>query len=306
MPFRIRTFLSTIAISIYQILQGNPAFTQGYEYVGQGRLFSNDLFGDGDDRWRTGAYSLSFLWGRVGQDKVQRRPGEVIELRLRSELITPESLTNPDPDDRRYAGMLSAGLHTHFRQQAVEGRLGLDLVVTGPQTRLDRLQTRTHRLVGLPLPSDAVLDAQIADGFHPTLSGDLAWQTQLSDTMRLRPFAEWQVGVEWLVRMGADLIIGDFGREGFMLRDPSVGQLYTAGDGARGLSLIAGADTAYVGRSVLLPGDQLRRDRHRARIGLSWRGKRTRAFYGATWLSPEFTGQSGSQIVGSVKLGFTF
>ena len=124
--------------------------------------------------------------------------------------------------------------------------------------------------------------------------------------MRLRPFAEWQLGFESLARVGADLIIGDFGRQGIVVRDPSIGQLYTVGDRTPGLSFLVGADTAVVGQSVLLSDDQLRRNRHRARIGLSWRGDRAEVFYGATWLSPEFVGQSESQTVGSISLGWQF
>ena len=42
-------------------------------------------------------------------------------------------------------------------------QLGADLVMTGPQTRLDRFQTAVHRRLGMTLPSETVLDTQIGN-----------------------------------------------------------------------------------------------------------------------------------------------
>lgn len=306
MRFTVNHCLAVILLCFPMVWLAAPAGAQGFQYAGQGRLFSNDFLGDGKDRWRTGSYVHSFVWDRAGPQTRGRMSADALELRLRSTLFTPANLVRPARGDRPYAGLLSLGVHSHFREAAAEWRVGLDLVVTGPQTRLDQLQTTAHRALGMTVPSRRVLDAQISNAVYLAASGDLAWTIGLSETMRLRPFTEWEVGPEWLVRAGADLLIGGDRGQGLLLRDPSVGQLYSVASRAQGLSLLVGADSSYVARSVLLRDGQLRHRRHRARLGLSWQGAGMDVFYGLSWLSPEFVGQPRGQIVGSIRLGRAF
>ena len=39
------------------------AQTPERQFLGWGRLFNNDFLGDGQDRWRTGSYTISVLKG---------------------------------------------------------------------------------------------------------------------------------------------------------------------------------------------------------------------------------------------------
>ena len=60
-----------------------------------------------------------------------------------------------------------------------------------------------------------------------------------------------------------------------------------------------------------VPGDdfgvwRLTDSRHRLRAGLHWQGEKWQAFYGLTWLGPEFVGRQSGQLVGAVRIKFTF
>ena len=49
---------------VAQFFAATVAADTGYRYLGYGRLVTNDLLGDGKDRWRTGAGSryVVFTW----------------------------------------------------------------------------------------------------------------------------------------------------------------------------------------------------------------------------------------------------
>lgn len=72
----------------------------GFTYLGNGRLLNNDVIGDGEDRWRTGSYSISVLYGSEWQGDLTSRPLDVIEFRLRGEAIAPANVTTPALNDR--------------------------------------------------------------------------------------------------------------------------------------------------------------------------------------------------------------
>lgn len=276
--------------------------------LGWGRLFVNDAIGDSRDRWRTGSYSLSRVRGPSWSGALPSQPGELLEFRFRGETIAPASLVSPEADDRRYAGALSFGVHTHFDWQGFETSLGADLVLTGPQTGIGGFQTWIHGVLGLDEPQ--VLDDQIGNGVHPTVVAEVG-RTFTAGPVRLRPFVEAQAGVESLVRVGGDVIIGSFGEAGLFSREGTTGQRYLTIDGNRspGLSLVMGADHARVFDSVFLPEGEaatLSDTRTRVRFGMNWQGKRASVFYGATWLSREFEEQPEGQVLGALNLNLKF
>jgi len=278
--------------------------------LGFGRFFSNDAIGDGRDRWRTGSYAVSLLRGPGWSYALPSRFGEIVEYRLRSEIIAPANLSAPAAGDRRYVGVLSIGMHTHFAMAGAEARVGFDLVATGKQTGVGQLQRRVHRLLDLKAPS-AALAGQIGNAVHPTLSAEIGQSFNLSDRTRLRPFIEAQAGVETYVRVGGDLTFGAFGEGALMLRDQVTGQRYTGirGMEGAGTSFTLGADVARVADSVYLPSGGaavLEETRGRLRAGLHWRGERSEIFYGVTHLSREFKGQPSAQTVGSLRVRLRF
>ena len=287
----------------------SPALAEGRVTLGWGRLFSNDATGDGQDRWRTGAYAISRVKGTSWADALPVRAGDILEFRLRAETIAPANLIAPAAGDRRYVGALSLGLHTHFDWRSHEVSLGGDLVFTGPQTGIGGFQKWAHKQLGLAAPQ--VLGNQLPNAVYPTLVGEIGHSYDLSSTLRLRPFGELRVGAETLVRLGGDLVFGKFGRNDLMLRDATTGQRYRGVEGSRnrGFSLTLGADIAQVLSSAFLPSGgaaDLRGQRARARAGVHWQGKTASGFYGITYLSREFDQQAEGQAVGSLSIKIRF
>ena len=288
---------------------GTPGAAQDRITLGWGRLFSNDAIGDGADRWRTGSYSVSWIRGRRWDGTLPAAPGEILEFRLRAETIAPQNLEIPVPDDRRYVGAITVGLHSQFAFGGFEADLGADLVFVGPQTGVGDFQSWVHD--ALRLGEVNVLDTQIDDAVYPTLSGEIGRRFRLNDRTEVRPFVEARAGDEVLVRAGADLVVGSFGENDLLLRDVGTGQRFrgVVGNVDPGLSIVLGGDFARVFNSLYLPdGEAVTATdmRHRLRAGVQWQGVQSSMFYGVTDLSPEFKEQEEGQIVGglAVKLRF--
>ncbi len=301
----------TLALVLPCLLAAKAADAGPREKLGYGRLVTNDYFGDGSDRWRTGSITSSRIWGSSGGLDQPRAFGDMIELRLSSEIFAPDNLARPSAGDRPYAGALSAGLHTHFTWQGLDAAMGVDLVVTGEGTGLGRLQRSVHKVVGATRPSLSTLDNQIDGGLHPTFVGELARDLALSPNMHLRPFLEGRAGAETMVRAGIDLTFGSIGIGELQVREAVTGQRYRVvrNDDVRGFTFVLGADIAHVDDSIFLPSDrgiELTSSRDRLRAGLHWQGEGAEAFYGLTYLGEEFEAQNEGQLVGSLRIKFSF
>ncbi|OWU76347.1 lipid A-modifier LpxR family protein [Phaeobacter sp. 22II1-1F12B] len=285
-----------------------PELPVGRRYLGYGRLFTNDLFGDKKDRWRTGSLTSSRVWGYHWNGTLPDRLGELLELRLQGQIITPSRLTRYVPSDRRYATAISLGLHSHAQWRGLEVSMGADIVVIGDQTGLSSFQRELHELVGADLPAAGILANQIGNTIRPTFVAEFGQDIQLENS-NLRPFAEVRAGDETLVRIGADLTFGGGGGE-LLVRESVTGQRYRVlfNEEPR-WNFIIGGDVAYVEDSVYLPdniGVDLKNNRYRLRAGVNWQGATSSVFYGLTYLSEEFENQPEGQLVGSVRLKFEF
>lgn len=305
-----RLFL-LIALASVATSFGHDLAAQDRVTLGWGRIFTNDQIGDGDDRWRTGSYTVSRLRGPFWSGYENARFGDVLELRGHASVIAPDNLTVPDAQDRPYAGVLSLGMHSHFGWNGNEVAFGGDLVLTGPQTGLGGFQTWFHDTLGMVPPSDAVLNAQIGNRAYPTMVAEAGRPISIGQNVQARPFVEVRAGVETLLRLGGDVMIGRFDRGGLSLRDATTGQRYRGVKGTRqdGLSLSLGADVAQVFDTALLPstGSITASDtRYRMRAGLQWQAKGATAFYGVSYLSPEFDQQDQGQVVGALSLNLRF
>ncbi len=131
------------------------------QWLGYGRLVNNDALTTADDRWQTFSYASSRVWGPEWQGDPPAAPFDLLELRIGAQIAAPANLIQPAPGDRPFAGALSFGLHTHYRQAGIEVSAGADLVVTGPQTRLGEAQTFVHDTYGIAPARPAVLDDQV-------------------------------------------------------------------------------------------------------------------------------------------------
>lgn len=281
------------------------------ERIGRGWLATNDVIGDTHDRWQTGSFASSRVWGPAWAGRLPERFGDVIELRFGGQISSPQNLTNPGPGDRPFAGALSLGLHTHFARGLMDYAVGVDLVFTGPQTGLDDFQVFLHDVLGGRRISSGVRNNQVSNDVNPTLVAEMGRDVSLGGNTRVRPFAEARWGFETLARVGFDLTIGGRGNGGLQMREAVTGQRYEAIQSAEtGVSFVLGADVAYVDDSEILNRDrgiQLTDTRNRVRAGVNWQGQRgSSLYYGLTWLDEEFEAQAESQIVGSVQLRLKF
>lgn len=278
--------------------------------IGYGLMFSNDLFGDGKDRWRTGSLTSSRLYGYGWDGQAPAGFAELLELRLQGQILSPEGLTAANPADRPWAGAFTAELHTHMQRDEVEISLGGGLAMVGPQTQLDELQGWLHDVISSPQASDAVLALQVPDKIRPVVSAEVGRVLTLSPQANLRPFIEARAGDETYLRAGVDMTFGQLKQGGLLVRETVTGQRYrTQQSEAGGLSFTLGADIAYVADSIYLPDSTSydpEHSRHRARLGLRWQGSNASAFYGLTYLSEEFSTQDEGQITGSLQLQMRF
>jgi hypothetical protein len=303
-----------VALSLIATIWGGAIQAQedGLSRLGIVQIFDNDWFGmplgDRYDRWRTGAYQVSGIWGQDEWDgALPHAPFDLVEFRFRGEIIAPDNLAAPAAGDRRYAPILSFGAATHFDYRGLEVSAGADLVLTGDQTGLMDLHDGIHRTFG---GSDVDLsDFMIDDGVYlaATLEGGrtLAWGSN-----QIRPFVEAQAGLENLVRVGADLRLGSYDPGSLLIRDVTTGQRIVAvpGESVGGWSFTLGADAAYVESSVLLPdtGPDHEDMRYRLRGGVGHGYGPADFFYGVTYLSEEFEGQEEGQLVGTLSLMLRF
>lgn len=280
------------------------------QILGYGRLISNDAIGDGQDRWRTGSVTMSQAWGYSWDGTAPSQFGALLETRIQAQIIGPGNLVAVKPADRPYAGALAIGVHTHVNTRGLEYALGIDLVVIGPQTRLDQLHKELHQLFDKPAPSDAVLALQIANQIRPTAVVEIGRSFRISQALDIRPFVELRAGDETLARIGADVTIGSVGKGELLSRESITGQRYRLiYRSSPGFSFVVGGDMAYVSDSVYLPQDrgyQLTDRRDRLRAGVHWQGENASAFYGLTYLGREFESQSEGQVSGSIRIKLRF
>lgn len=293
------------------LMATTPALAQDRETLGFGRIFTNDFFGDNDDRWRSGSYTYSITRGTDWTGRAPSAPGALLEYRLRSEIIAPSALNGAGSDDRAYVGALSAGVHTHFARGGADFSAGVDLVAVGPQTGVADVQDWFHDVVSAPNISDRVMANQVDNAVHPTALGQVSFRLPVGVSSSVRPFIEAQYGVEDILRVGADVLIGEVLQQDLWLRDSTSGQLYSGVEvGTGGTGFVLGADYAMIGDSAYFPasfGTEAKDERFRARAGVHWRlGENFSYFYGLTYLSEEYVGQPEGQFVGSLKLNFNF
>lgn len=225
-------------------------------WLGKARIFSNDKLGDGQDRWRSGSYAMSFIRGSDWNGTLPAGLGDLMEYRIRTEIIAPANLITPAAGDRRYVGALSFGSFSHLSVGKTDVSVGLDMVVTGPQTVLGRFQSWVHTALGMGTPT--VLGDQIGNAVYPTLNAEFGRDFVLpgagKNRVVLRPFAETQLGVETFVRLGGDLTFGPAGEGDFQVRDSTTGHRSIAikGERPRGMSFLLGGDVAQVFSSQYL------------------------------------------------------
>ena len=69
--------MRAVLLALAGLCMGDAALAQDRTILGYGRLFNNDLIGDGHDRWRTGSYHFSVVTGPEGAIR-SAAPGEIL------------------------------------------------------------------------------------------------------------------------------------------------------------------------------------------------------------------------------------
>jgi len=278
--------------------------------LGYGRLFNNDLFGDGRDRWQTVSFTASTIVGDEWTGEMPSEMGSLIEYRFQTKIVAPGDVENPVANDRLYSTSVSLGAHTHFALAGGEMSVGGDLVVTGPMTGLIDLQTTIHNVINRDIPSTATIADMIPNGVHPSLVFEYGRPLSLNGLTEVRPFAELRTGDETLIRSGVDFYFGGVQNSDLLVRDQVTGQRYRSvrGDTLPGYGFVIGGDFAAMSNSIYLPsrGPTMIDNRTRLRAGMLWQGDQNSVYYGMTWLSKEFETQEDAQVVGSLRLNFEF
>lgn len=287
------------------------AFEAFSNVIGRVSVFSNDYLGDGQDRWRSGAYFRSTFFGPAWTGDLPKK-APIFEFRLRGETISPSDLTSPPmAGERPYVGVVAAGLFGHRGSGAGGYRVGAELVATGPQTGVADFVEWSHDVLGFP--TARATSGQLGDAFYPTVNTE-AYRLIPRKSGRgfdLRPFVELQAGVETYARTGVDLFFGPSIDGSLLTRDPVTGQTLTVATVRRqqGLMPSVGVDVAYVASSEYLPassGLTVKRVRMRARVGARYFADGRDFFLGFTWLGPEYTSQPSGQVLGSLSLNLRY
>jgi hypothetical protein len=250
-----RINMRLVILALLGVLQTSPVAAEGFAWpsldrvVGVSRLFTNDFIGDGNDRWRTGSYAVSVTFGDQVVDGLPSSPFEVMEYRLRAEIIAPEDLSvaNPFPD-RAYAGVVGLGAFTHYERDAYNISYGGELVFVGPRTGLDDFQQWAHDRLGVQGPTAAA--TQLGNKIYPTVQGEVSRDIRFGNGV-FRPFVEAQVGIESYARVGFDTVFGQNVSQNFFVRDTVTGHLLTNSRHSddRSFGFMVGGDVAYVGDS---------------------------------------------------------
>ena len=213
------------------IAYGTP--TGGVETLGVVTVFGNDWygipFGDRYDRWRTGHVRLSVLRGERWNDALPAQPFELMEYRIRGEIIAPDNLATPAAGDRLYAPSWWLGATTHFGWSGYDVSTGADVVIVGPQTGIKPIHSEIHQFFGNN-PINLSSADQLSNGIYLDAHAEVARGIALSFG-EVRPFVELRAGAETLARVGVDVTIGTLGRDGLRLRDQVSGQRVAAVNG---------------------------------------------------------------------------
>ncbi|WP_170765450.1 lipid A-modifier LpxR family protein [Ruegeria lacuscaerulensis] len=272
-------------------------------------FFTNDFFGDGQDRWRSASYTLFF--GFEGE----KTGGVAHDFRARAEIISPwGAKSQPTDDDRPYVGLLGFGVFANDSYGEWQYNAGAEVLFTGEQTHIADFQQGFHDLTGIAgyLPNDMPHE-HVGDSVTGMVSAEIARGYVLSDSFYFRPFVGVQAGYETFGRVGVDLLIDGYANAQRYVRDPISGFLQPSSperaSKMNDMSFLLGADYTYVTHSDFFPDwsdVEMTKSRFRARAGVQVRIRKVSTFFGLTYLSKEFESQVESQTIGVLSLEFPF
>ena len=87
------------------VAEGLSEDKQKRHFIGYRRLTTNDVLGDGKDRWRTGSFSSSRIWGQKWKGELPQEFAELVEARFLGEIIAPSDLSGKSGIDDLLSGI---------------------------------------------------------------------------------------------------------------------------------------------------------------------------------------------------------
>lgn len=299
-----------VLIFLAALFCAHSVYGAEFRLLGHASVFNNDYFGDGNDRWRTGSSSHAHFFGEPWDGSLKE--AGIYEFRLRGEVVAPTDASKPPTvGERPFVGMIAIGGAKLFRSHSFDMRLGAELAIIGPQTGVSDFVADAHEFLGFKHPRAA--DGELPNDLAPTASFEISrtFHRTVERPFELRPFAEAQIGVETYGRIGFDAFFARGVTGDLLSRDVVSGQMMTVitRQDAGSLTPMIGADIAYVWDSAYLPrssGLTHKRYRMRLRSGLRRVGAAQDLFFGMSWLSPEYEGQAGGQVLGSFSIDHHF
>src|SRR5262245_54228256 len=183
-PFSTPTFAARIGAALLLSLTPLCAAAQNWTAT---LISENDAYLRLGDRHYTNGLYLSLT--------TPQRPGnETFAYRysffLGQNIYTPEDilLSDPDPDDRPYAGWLYAGVRMYRESPTVLDRIDLSLGIVGPSSGADAVQTWLHAM-------------DVFGGMKPR-----GWAHQLGD----EPTVELNAQRTWRVTLSQGFLASEF------------------------------------------------------------------------------------------------
>lgn len=304
----LRPLPAILLFLLFTLLLAAPAKSQDRpDYRGEVGSLTNDYFGDGHDRWRSGSYQRSYYSeGRRSQW------ADGIELRARSEIVTPWTPSRQPGGDVPYSTALGAAVLLHNRVLGFDTRLGGEVLLMGDASGMERVQSTFHDTLEMGSsfdPSRHDLD-RVENGVALRFGSEIGRVVTLGPTHMLRPYIDASFGADQSAGAGLDFVAGPLAGARIWTRDVVTGRLLTPQvNQIGGTSWVAGWDVRAVEKSVHFPDHSavtLAPIQKRARIGVQVSSGVANFFFGQAWMSPTFEEQAEPQRLGMLSVAFIF
>ncbi|MEM7056959.1 MAG: lipid A-modifier LpxR family protein [Pseudomonadota bacterium] len=288
----------------------------------------NDRLGDGQDRYKTGGMTQSWLLPQsiFSDENWIDGHAAAIEFQGRGFIATPNNTSNPAAGDRPFAQYVGVGayLRTFGESEplsmdtslSVENRAGVEIGLVGEPLPLFELQEALHgngigRTDANTLDTEVLVNAEVRRTyrFHMDLE---------ATEVEFAPYAQGSFGMrENSVRVGIDLITGSSLKARTWNHEPAIGAMIAGGSAPRDgfqWATWVGGDVGYVAQDAFLDGGfdgsgpSTPREEVTARIraGVMMEYDNFAMSYSVVWLSPEFEAQPEGQLVGGFQIKYRF
>lgn len=290
----------------------------------------NDRFGDGQDRYKTGGMTQSWVVPEsvFSDTRWFSDQASGIEFNGRGLIISPENTAVANANDRAHAQYVGLGvyLRTAARPEQVapvttvsaEDRVGIEVGWQGEPLPLFDLQDALHDATGAQSRMNRanLLDDVLLVNFEAKRTWRFHIQMEDRD-VQIAPYVQGSVGSrEVSARAGADLIVGSSLEGRTWNQDPAIGALIPGGsaprDGWHWMSWVGG-DIGLIGYDAFIDGSStiattIEREPVTARLraGVMLEYENFAVSYSLNWLSPEFDSQPDGQIVGALSFKYRF